>query len=467
MAPDRLGSDLLSTARRIYLVGIAGSGMRSLATLLMAQGKQISGSDLDARAVAQLARLGMDARPGHRADYLGDAQLVITSAAAGAENPELREAARRGIPVLTHAQALGALMRGRLGVAVAGTHGKTTTTALLGFLLTRAGYDPTVLVGASAVNFNGGARRGDGPHVVVEADEYHHRFLELEPWLAVITSIEPDHLDYFGSAEAVVAAFRAFAERVAPDGVLVTCADDPVLARLELPRRRLSYGESSAASWRLVDYAPTEGGGCRIEVATPHGRYRGRLRLVGRHNARNAVAALAAAAALGAEVGPLVEALPEFAGTERRFQTVWRERGIWIVDDYAHHPTAVRATLEAAREIHRGRLWAVFQPHTTSRLVELFDEFRTCFASADRLTLLPIYRPSGREPTASAISSDDLARAITNVPVETAASLEEAAECIRPQLQAGDLLLVMGAGDVTRLSRALVDRLSAEAPRCS
>lgn len=457
----------LAAASRVHLVGIGGSGMRSLATLLLAQGKGVSGSDLDADAVERLARLGIDARLGHCAEHLGDAQLVITSAAVAADNPELREAARRGLPVLTHAQALGALMRGRVGVAVAGTHGKTTTTALIGFLLEQAGFDPTVLVGASALNFGSGARLGRGQHVVVEADEYHHRFLELEPWLAVITSIEPDHLDYFGSSEAVVAAFQAFAERVAPNGVLVTCADDPVLAGLELPRRRLTYGESGDAAWRLTGFTPLEGGGAHIEITTPAGRRAGRLALTGRHNALNAVAALAAATALGAELEPSIAALPAFQGTERRFQTVWRAADIWIVDDYAHHPTAVRVTLEAAREVHRGRLWAVFQPHTTSRVVELFEAFRTCFAPADRLTLLPIYRPSGREQGTSAVSSHDLGRAIVNVPVQVADSLEQAAGLIGADLRPGDLLLVMGAGDVTRLTRALVDQLAAGALRCS
>ena len=454
----------LAGAGRVHLVGIGGSGMSSLATLLAAEGKRISGSDLSAEAVARLASLGIATSVGHRAEQVGRAEAVIVSAAIPADNAELLEARRLGLPILTHAEALGELMQTRFGVAVAGTHGKTTTTAMLGYILERAGLDPTVLAGATVLNFGSGARPGRGRHLVVEADEYDRRFLALRPRLALITGIEADHLDYFRDLAEILAAFRTFADRVSADGLLVTCADDPVLAGTDLPRRRMTYGRASSAEWRLTAFRPHPGGGCEVELAGPAGAARTRLQLSGLHNATNATGAVAAASELGVRAADAAEALADFRGTERRFQTVWQAGSIWIVDDYAHHPSEVRATLAAAREVHPGRLWAVFQPHTTNRVAELREEFGTSFESADRLTLLPIYRPPGRERGERAVTAADLASAISRPAPSLEASLEAAEEDVAGELQPGDLAVVMGAGDVTRLSRGLARRLARREP---
>jgi UDP-N-acetylmuramate--alanine ligase len=451
----------LSSSQRIHLVGIGGSGMSALAALLSSQGKRLTGSDLSSDAAERLRLPEIGVRVGHEADQVGEAELVITSAAIPAENPELVEARRRGLPILTHAQALGELMRSKVGVGVAGTHGKSTTTAMLGFVLEQAGLDPTVLVGANALNFGSGTRPGQGRHLVVEADEYDRRFLALDPWLAVLTGIEADHLDYYRDLAEIVGAFETFAARVAPDGVLVTCADDPLLAGLRLPRRRITYGQQAASDWRVGAYRAETGGGCRFELIGPSGRHQVQLQLSGAHNAVNAAGVGAAASALGVDPDRAVAALRDFAGTERRFQTVARVAGVWIVDDYAHHPTAVRATLAAAREVHAGRLWAVFQPHTTNRVAAMLAAFATCFQAADRLVLLPIFCPPGRERGARAVSSADLAARISRPPVSAPPTLELAEAALADELQPGDLVVVMGAGDVTRLSRGLAERLAA------
>lgn len=459
-APSDPGGGQLENVRGIHLIGIGGSGMSSLAALLAGQGKQVSGSDLSADAVTRLNRHNLEVRPGHSAENVGAAQVVIHSAAISPDNVELVEARRRGLVILSHAQALGELMRSKIGLAVAGTHGKTTTTAMLGFILEQAGLDPTVLVGATAVDFGSGMRSGKGPHLVVEADEYERRFLTLTPHVAIITSIEADHLDSFMDLAEIVGAFQEFTRRLATDGVLVTCADDSVLAQTSFAARRLTYGWERPADWRLSDYQPRVGGGCGFALHGPPGQVTLNLRLSGRHNAANAAGALAAAAVVGVSATEAAEALAGFNGTERRFETVLRENNIWIVDDYAHHPTAVRATLEAARAAHPGRLWAVFQPHTTNRLASMLEEFAPSFSSADLLTLLPVYRPPGREPTGRQIDSGALATRISQPPTRLAESLEAAERELANELRPGDLAVIMGAGDSTKLAHSLAERLA-------
>jgi UDP-N-acetylmuramate--alanine ligase len=443
--------------------------MSSLAALLVRLGKRISGSDLSEDAVVRLRQRGLAAQLGHRAEHVDNAELVIVSAAIGSDNVELVAARQRGLPILTHAEALGDLMTSQVGIAIAGTHGKTTTTALVGHLLERAGFDPTVLVGATALNFGSGARLGRGKHLVVEADEYSRRFLALTPRLALITGIEADHLDYFRDLAEIVTVFQEFAKGVQTGGLLLTNADDPVLARTSLPgnrnRNRRTYGSTENAEWRLTDYTPKPGGGCELSIQTPVGATFASSRLSGRHNALNATGALAAACLLGAPLEVAAAALADFDGTERRFQTVWQRDGIWVLDDYAHHPTAVRATLAAAREVHSGRIWAVFQPHTTNRVAELFDDFATCFGGADRLTLLPIYQPPGREPGGRDIDSAKLAAAVGDVATELGSSLSAAETLLAAESRPGDLILIMGAGDVSQLASGLVRRLAAEPVR--
>jgi len=382
-----------------------------------------------------------------------------------ADNPELVTARERGVPILSHAQALGALMAQKDGLAVAGTHGKSTTTALVAHILTTAGLDPTLAGGADAIDFGGDARLGQGPHLVAEADEYGRRFLELHPRLSIITSAEPDHLDYYGSYEAVLDAFQRFVAGMTSDGVVVTCEDEPNLARLPLARPRVRYGWAGHADWRLERYVPQRGGGAQFTVRRPDGS-RGvyEMQLHGRHNAANAVGALALATLAGVPDEAQRAGLASYRGTRRRFETLARQDGVWVVDDYAHHPTAVAANLGAARDVHEGRLVAVFQPHTTHRTKALLPEFARALAAADRVILAPIYQPTGRTDGQPEITSHDLAAEMGHPDVIACHSLDEAHTHACAELQPNTLVIVLGAGDITQLARKLAEAVASAAP---
>jgi UDP-N-acetylmuramate--alanine ligase len=441
-----------------------------MAWLLLELGREVGGSDSGSLAgLEAMAARGARFHRGHDAANLGDADLVIASAAVPADNPELRAARERGVPILSHAQALGALMATRDGIGVAGTHGKSTTTALVAHILAAAGRDPTLAGGAYALDFGGFSHLGHGRELVAEADEYGRRFLELHPRLAIITAVEPDHLDYYGTFEAVREAFQRFVDGMAPDGVLVTCEDEPNLARLPLARRRVRYGWAGHADWRLERFAPTRGGGASFTVRRPDGRRASyEMRLSGRHNAANAVAAIALCQELGVDDGAIRTAVASFQGTGRRFETVAQENGVWVVDDYAHHPTAIVVNLEAARDVHEGRLVAVFQPHTTHRTLALLDELARSFGAADRVILAPIYQPTGRTGDAPAdITSERLAARIEHPDVVAAPTLDAAYALAEAELRPGTLVLVAGAGDITTVARRLGKVVAAGAPPTS
>jgi len=446
----------LRHARRVHCVGVAGSGMSSLALLLRARGLHVSGCDVGAAPPA-LSAAGVAVARGHAPQHLDGVDLVVRSAAVRPDSPELAAAVRRGLPVLTHAQALGALMAERVGLAVAGTHGKTTTTALLAWILARAGLDPTLALGGESLDFGASGRLGSGPYLVAEADEYDRRFLELRPRLAILTNIEPDHLDYYRDLGEIVAAFRAFVDGVAADGLVVTCADAPLLDGLDLPRERLRYGFAAHSDWLIDHYLAQPGGGCRFAARAPDGAWLElELRLSGRHNASNATAALAAARWVGVEPDVARAALADFRGTRRRFEHKGARDGVLVVDDYAHHPTELRATLAAARAAHPGRIVAVFQPHTTHRTAALLGDFAAAFGDADCVLLLPIYQPPGRESDPAAVRSEDLARAMAVAAVEVADSLDDALARLRHTARAGDLVLTLGAGDVFLVGERLL-----------
>ena len=460
----------LAGAQQVHLVGVAGSAMRSLATLLLDLGRTVSGSDLAADpGLYDLERRGLRLFGDHKAGYVDGADLVVVSAAIPESNPEIVAARQRGLPALTHAQALGALMSERVGIGVAGTHGKSTTTALIAHLLATAGRDPTLAGGADALDFDGAsARLGRGPELVAEADEFARRFLQLHPRIAIITGIEPDHLDYYGTFEAVVEAFQRFVDGMAPDGIVVTCEDEPTLAGLRLARPRVRYGWAGHSDWRLERFTPCPGGGAHFVVRDPDGRRQAHeLRLSGRHNVANAVAALAVGRLLDVSPTAARRALATFRGTRRRFETVAHRGGVWIVDDYAHHPTAVAANLDAARNVHDGRVVVVFQPHTTHRTESLLDEFARSFDAADRVILTPIYQPAGREGSRVTVTSQDLLRHMHHRSADVVSSLDEALVAAREELQPGTLLMTMGAGTVTSLARRLaaaLDQMIADTP---
>jgi UDP-N-acetylmuramate--alanine ligase len=354
------------------------------------------------------------------------------------------------------------MMRSRSGVAIAGTHGKTTTTALATWLLEQGGVDPMALIGADTPAFPLGARVGEGP-MVVEADEYDRRFLNYWPELAVVSSVEADHLDYFHDLAEIRSTFQELVDRLPQHGRLVACLDEPCAASLDSPARRETYGFAQGADWRISDYAPLAGRGARFVLRTGGRDWPLESPLVGEHNARNVAAALAVADYFGVGLRVSAAVLPNFQGPRRRFETKGRPRGIWIVDDYGHHPTEVSAVLRAARAIAEGEVWVVFQPHTTNRTAALLAEFASSFGDANHALILPIYRPSGREAAGRAVASVDLVQAIRaqrHADVRLAESFETALEAIVRGAKPGDLVLTMGAGDVTLLSDRLVEALN-------
>ncbi len=446
----------------VHFIGIGGVGMVALAEVLLAAGHRVSGSDLGTSAATRrLQALGATVSRGHAAENVAGARLVIASSAVPAENPELQRARELDLPIWKRAELLGALSRQRRSILVAGTHGKTTTSAMVSLVLETAGLSPTFLVGGELLDLGTGAGLGSGPYLVAEADEFDRSFLRMAPWMAVVTNVEADHLDYYGSLEAVVEAFQQFVGLVPGDGLALLCADSQRALALgaQCRGRVATYGLSPISGWRATGIAHNERGGNDFTVRHA-GREWGRISLPvpGRHNVANALAAVAVAGELGVAPEPVQRALAGFQGTGRRFERRGSYRGAELYDDYAHHPTEVRATLAAARERRPARLWAVFQPHTTHRLQALFGEFVDAFADADRVVMVDVYLPPGREREPGALTSADLVEAIGRVEAVHIGGLEEAADYLAGELREGDMVLVMGAGDVTRVTADLLAR---------
>ena len=456
--------------KRVHFVGIGGIGMCGLAELLLAQGYGVTGSDLaSGPTVERLRRLGASVAIGHAAEHVGTADVVVASSAVRRGNPELAEAIARGIPVIPRAEMLAEVMRLKDGIAVAGTHGKTTTTSLIAHLLAAAGLDPTVVVGGRVMGSGAaadrtGARLGQGPFLVAEADESDGSFLHLSPVVAVITNIEPEHLDHYGTVDALETAFVAFANRLPFWGRAVLCIDDPGVQRLlpRIARRRTTYGFSAQAEWLAHD-VERDGRGSRFRVRRGSETLgETRLAIPGRHNVANALAALTVAAELDVPFARAAEALASFAGVERRFEEKGSARGVRVVDDYGHHPTELRATLAAARGVHAGRLVAVFQPHRYTRTRDLFDDFAAAFHDADLLVLTEIY--AAGEPKLPGVEAASLAAAVRergHRDVRFIAELEAIPAALAPELREGDLVLTLGAGSITKLGPLLLAALEA------
>ncbi len=449
--------------RSVHLVGIGGTAMTPLATILLQMGIQVTGSDVSEPSwIETLRRQGASVQRGHHADHVGAVDLVVTSSAVPGDNVEVARARELGIPVVKHSAALGALLRGQRGVCVAGTHGKTTTTALLAYVLDRAGLEPSFHVGSELRNYGAFGQRGRGDLIVAEADEFDRRFLDYDPELAIVTSIEPDHLDYFGDFDRVIDAFQDFVRRVRPGGTMVVCADEPATMRLDPGGARcVTYGWSDSADWQVVDWRPRGPYGFDCRIRPPSGQvWELAVPLLGRHNAANAAATVAAASILGVERDTIARGLVGFKGTRRRFEIIAEIGGVTVVDDYAHHPTAIRVTLEAARLHYQRPIWVIFQPHTAHRTESLFDDFTTCFATADHLLLAPTYRPAGRE-----VEQDDpTVRALVAAMRHRDARYvepDEAANLVAASAQPGDLVIVMGAGDINAIEPRLVEGLRA------
>ena len=441
--------------RRIHLVGIGGSGMSGIAEVLLNLGYEVSGSDTkESEVVARLRTLGARIAATHQAANVESAEVVVASTAIAETNPELVRAHERGIPVIPRAEMLAELMRIKYSVAVAGAHGKTTTTSMVGEILAHGGLDPTVIVGGRLKALGAHARLGQGPFLVAEADESDGSFLFLSPTIAVITNIDEEHLDYYGSIEKIRDAFATFINRVPFYGTIVLPADEPNAAslRARAKRRTITYALGADADVEARDLVVGPAGvrfGLRVR-----GRDEGpiELKVTGAHNARNALAAIAAGWELGVPIAAMRDALRDFAGVGRRLELRGSVQGAPWIDDYAHHPTEIAAAVAAIRATHGRRIVAVFQPHRFTRTMALLDRFAVCFAGVAELVLLPIY-PAGEKPIPG-VTADVLAERVTRsggTRVHRAADHAEAAAAVRALLGEQDLLLTIGAGDVHRV----------------
>lgn len=439
--------------RHFHFVGIGGAGLSAIARVLLEQGAVISGSDLALSPVAEaLSRDGAQIWVGHRAEQVAGADLLVVSSAVPDDNVEVQAARATGIPVYRRPQFLGEMMNGHVGIAIAGTHGKTTTTAMIASILWEAGLDPTFIVGGVVSGLVTNARAGTGPHFVVEADEYDRTFLSLKPQVAVVTNVEHDHPDCYATFEDFRAAFVEFVTLLPSQGLLVACWDHPVARELGEWRATQGlpvafYGLSEGAAWQAEEVRPNFAGGSDF-LAVRQGHVLGlvRLRIPGRHNVSNALAALAVCDALGVPFPTARSALTAFRGVGRRFEIKGEADGIVVVDDYAHHPTEIQATLDAARERFPGRpLWAVWQPHTYSRTLALHSEFARAFGQADHVLVLPIY--ASREQDTLGISSADVLDEMDHPDARLADSFEDAVVALATYARSGDVVLTLGAGD--------------------
>jgi len=452
--------------QRVHFVGIGGIGMCGIAELLHNQGYRVSGSDLrEGPTVQRLRDLGISVSVGHDGSHVHDADVVVYSSAVRHANPELVEAERRKVPVIPRAEMLAEVMRLKDGIAVAGSHGKTTTTSLIAHVLGAAGLDPTAVIGGRVLGAGSdptGARVGRGDVLVAEADESDGSFLRLTPVIAVVTNIDPEHLDHYGTFSALQDAFISFCNRVPFWGASILCLDHPGVQAIlpHMTRRTITYGFAPQADLVGTDMTP-DGEGIRFGVEHA-GRRLGdvRLPLPGRHNAANALATLAVAIELAVPFATAAEALAEFGGIERRFQTWGSARGVRVVDDYGHHPAEIRATLAAARDLDPERVVVVFQPHRYSRTRDLFDEFSTSFNDADLLIVTDIY--GAGEEKIPGIDAEGLTQAIAahgHRDVRFVRDLETVLEHLTAELRPGDLVLTLGAGSVSGLAPRLLAAL--------
>ena len=447
-------------------MGIGGIGMSGIAEVLLNLGFAVSGSDLKATPVTdRLSKLGARVFEGHAASHLGDAQVVVVSSVIPPENPEVQEAQRRQIPVIPRAEMLAELMRLKFCVAVAGAHGKTTVTSMIAVMLTQAGLDPTAVIGGRLDVFASSARLGQGELMVVEADESDRSFLYLLPSIAVVTNIDREHLDHYRDLNEITSAFLSFVNKVPFYGAVVACADAPWGERFrellpQLRRRVVTYGLDLGADVQgsALRLQP-RGSNFEVEARTkPLGSFN--IRVPGRHNVQNALAAVAVGLELGLSAEQIRQGLERFHGADRRFQIKAEFEGITIVDDYGHHPTEIRATLEAARLWGAKRVIAIFQPHRYTRTMFLMDDFAQSFQAADQVYVLDIY-PASEKPIPGVTSPRLVERmAELGFPRARYAPSEQAViQGVLEDLRSGDLILTVGAGSVGRLGDALAEAI--------
>lgn len=471
MKPDK--------SSKLHFVGIGGIGMSGIAEVFHNQGYRVSGSDLSENAnVSRLREMGVQVAIGHKNSHVGDARVVVISSAVKEDNPEVTEARNRSIPVIPRAEMLGELMRGKTGICIAGTHGKTTTTSMLAMILAECELDPTIIVGGRVDALGGNAKLGQGDYVVAEADESDGSFLFLPAQAGIITNIDNDHLDYFGSIEKIDEAFLNFVAKLPWYGFCMVCAEDNGISRLtrKWSKPVWTYGFSDECNYIAKSIVITEKGS-NFEVwkkskgeDTPYKLGKVRISVPGRHNILNALGALSAAIHLKMDFKKVAAAIEKFQGVKRRFDVLFRDdhKKNCVVDDYGHHPTEIRATLEAARNFWKGRVVVVFQPHRYSRTLHCMNDFQSAFQQADLIWITDIY--AAGEEAISGVSSERLSKNIEmhkapHQSVSYVGSLDEAQKKVLSEIKDGDLILCMGAGSITQLSAKLAQELKKRGSR--
>jgi UDP-N-acetylmuramate--alanine ligase len=449
--------------KNIHFVGIGGIGMSGIAEVLLNLGYHISGSDIkETEVTRRLRSLGCEIAYGHRRENLREADVVVTSSAVRKDNPEVEAAEQRLIPVIPRAEMLAELMRMKIGIAIAGTHGKTTTTSLISTVLAAGGLDPTVVIGGRLNSIGSNARLGQGEFLVAEADESDGSFLKLMPTIAVVTNIDPEHLDFYRGIEEIKETFLHFLEKIPFFGLAVLCLDHPNIQSLlpRLKKRFTTYGLTTQADFQAKEIA-FEGLSTSFDVVYQRqGIGRLSLRMPGTHNVYNALATLATAFELNIPFQVVQETLRDFGGIQRRFQIKGEKKGILIVDDYGHHPVEIMATLKAARTGWGKRIIAVFQPHRYTRTQALFKDFLTAFYDADVLILTDIY-PAG-EDRIEGVESKALFEGLREYGHKDVTYLSDKGEIVEHLLHIlspGDLVITLGAGDIWQVSEELVNRL--------
>jgi UDP-N-acetylmuramate--alanine ligase len=461
---------MFAKIQRIHFVGIGGIGMSGIAEVLLNLGYKVSGSDLKASAVTQrLAELGATIFEGHRAENVSDAEVVVTSSAIAQDNPEVAQAHELHIPVIQRAEMLAELMRLKYGIAIAGMHGKTTTTSMVAAVLAAGGLDPTVVVGGRVDAMGSNARLGKSQYLVAEADESDRSFLKLSPILSVVTNIDREHMDCYRNMRDVKKTFLDFMDRVPFYGMIVACNDDALLRRLlpEVQRRTVTYGTKRGSDF-LIKSESTEREG--TGDSRPYSRFRVSyqkkdlgeftLHVPGVHNVLNATAAIAVGIGLDIPVDAIRSALDQFRGVDRRFHLRGRVAGLSVIDDYGHHPTEIKATLAAARQCGFHKIHVIFQPHRYTRTRDLMEEFTSAFNDADSLFVLDIY-PASEQPI-EGITGEALAHKIREKTLKIGRYVSSPAEAIEAAVevaQEGDMILTLGAGSVSQLGPAIVEKL--------
>ena len=468
---------MFAKIQQIHFVGIGGIGMSGIAEVLLNLGYRVSGSDLKSSAVTQrLAGLGAAVFEGHRAENISGAEVVVTSSAIAAENPEVLEAHKLHVPVIQRAEMLAELMRLKYGIAIAGMHGKTTTTSMVAAVLAGGGLDPTVVVGGRVDAMGSNARLGKSQYLVAEADESDRSFLKLSPILSVVTNIDREHMDCYRNMRDVKKTFLEFMDRVPFYGMVVVCNDDPMLRRLlpQAQRRTLTYGTKRGSDFLVKLESSASPASGRVE-GQPLSRFRVSYRkkdlgeftlhVPGVHNILNATAAIAVGVGLDVGLEAIRSGLDQFRGVDRRFQLRGRVAGVSVIDDYGHHPTEIKATLAAAQQCGFRKVHVVFQPHRYTRTRDLMEEFTTAFGDANSLFVLDIYAAS--EKPIEGISGEALAQSIREKSgrnAEYVSSFEDAMNSAAAAAQEGDMILTLGAGSVSQLGPMILEKLKESTP---